>query len=185
LFAALIFPALAAGAPAADGARAAPQGESGPQAKAEGGGESPEKPGAAQSRRPISSRSLAHLYTLMAGEPPLSAADLEVYISRLPQIAALDERPEGLQGVLEATGWSEGRLAYVCVKAGGGLLRLAGGETREMRRQPLFAAPTPEEMELIAQMEPQLSKAFRDLSRSSRDGGQRRARSQPPRQKGP
>ncbi|MDR2338551.1 MAG: hypothetical protein LBF40_00195 [Deltaproteobacteria bacterium] len=137
-----------------------------------------EKPEKAPAPKPISAKSLAHLYTLISGEPPLGQMDLEYYVAQLPRILALGEDPAEAHGILEETGWTEGRLAYVCVKVGIGLNRLLDPSDPKLRRYPLFVAPSEEELALIAQMEPAISKAYNQATRAMNQKNQK------PRQQG-
>jgi hypothetical protein len=129
-----------------------------PKAAKDGG--AAEKP-APPRPKPISSRSLAHLYTLISGQPTLAPLDLEYYIINLPLILGMDENPENAQVILEGTGWTEDRLAYVCVKVGIGLMSIMDQESQRLKRYPYFVTPTAEEMELIVVLEPEISKAYR------------------------
>lgn len=113
--------------------------------------------------KPLSSRSLAHLYVLMKSEPPLAPIDLDYYISHLAQIISLDKNPENVGLVLEGTGWTESRLAYVCVKIGLGLMGILDSEKLDPKRYPFFVYPSKEEEELIALMEPDISKAYKAI----------------------
>jgi hypothetical protein len=112
---------------------------------------------------------MAHLHDQMRGEPPLSPADLELYLAGLPLILTLPEHPENIRDLLEATGWTENRLSYVLVKTGVGLIAILDPNDPRLDRYPLFVLPTPEERDLIRLMEPELSLAFnRDIKNSAR-----------------
>jgi hypothetical protein len=98
---------------------------------------------------------------------------LSFYVRQLPQILSLDQDPGNAHAILEATGWTEGRLAYVCVKVGIGLIMLLDPDDPRLPKYPLFVAPLEEEMALIAQMEAEISKAFRASLRAQDQRGRR------------
>jgi hypothetical protein len=121
---------------------------------------------------------MAHLYDVMSREDPLSERDVELYIAHLPRIEALRGEPSALQEILAATGWSEGRLAYVAGKIGAVLLGFLDPDALKARRLPEFALPTPDEEALVLSREPAIARAYAQVTRTRRDAA---ARDAPPR----
>lgn len=110
--------------------------------------------------RPISSRSMAHLYALMDRQNPLGERDLAFYEKNLAYIVALNDEPEALSRVLSETGWSEDRFVYVVTKVGLGVLRAVDPDNLQLRNVPTFAWPDVEELALIEAHLDSLEKAF-------------------------
>jgi hypothetical protein len=116
----------------------------------------------------------------MSREPPLTERDVEFYVSHLPQIEALKDDPSGLQSLIAATGWTEGRLAYVTAKAGLALMGHLDPEGLKAKKFPAFALPTEEETALVLAKEPAIARAFAQISRTRRDKAARAAPARKP-----
>jgi hypothetical protein len=110
--------------------------------------------------RPISTRSMAHLYDLMARQSPLLESDLIFYEKNAACILALNDAPEALSWVIAELGVTEARFIYVVTKVGLGLLQAAGSNYFQFHQIPDFAWPNQEETALIAAHLDQLTKAL-------------------------
>jgi hypothetical protein len=116
--------------------------------------------------KPISTKSLAHLYEKMAQEPLLTDLDLTTYIHHLPLILELDSQPQKIMELSDATGWTEKRLTYSITKIGIGLYEIIESNNLSVLNPnnfPPFALPTQEEQELILSHSSELIKAFQKI----------------------
>jgi hypothetical protein len=114
--------------------------------------------------KPVSSRSLAHLFERMSKQPPLTELDVALYERHLAAILDLNENPAGLDRLLELTGWTEDRLTYTVAKIGLGLLAELDPENQHLINAPEFALPAGEEIALIKERQGALSRAFQRLA---------------------
>ncbi|MDR1545718.1 MAG: hypothetical protein LBU12_03190 [Deltaproteobacteria bacterium] len=114
--------------------------------------------------RPISARSLAHLFERMSKQPPLVEHDLTLYLQNLEAVTALDDDPSKLGELLELTGWTEDRLTYALAKIGLGLAAAFAPDDQALRQAPEFARPTEEEATLIDSRLDDFSRAFKRLA---------------------
>jgi hypothetical protein len=101
-------------------------------------------------QRPITTFSLAHLFEILAKQPPLMELDLTIYEQNFAALSALNDEPSGLPAFLETTGWSEDRLIYAATKVGLGLMMIFEPQNPRLKFSPQFAKPTASELELIS-----------------------------------
>jgi hypothetical protein len=119
--------------------------------------------------RPISARSLAHLYESMRKEPELDVIDIVIYARNLALIVSLDTDPSGINKALEETNWSLERLIYVCAKVGVGLSQLVYPENPRLINRPDFVDPTAAEEALIKENLTYLTQSYELLSAKPND----------------
>jgi hypothetical protein len=105
----------------------------------------------------------------MSDEPPLTEKDVDLYIRHLPSIDLLKAEPARLQTVLAETGWTEGRLAYVCSKVGLALLWNLDQADFLTKGLPPFAMPSAGETSLVLAREPDIARTFAQITRTSRE----------------
>jgi hypothetical protein len=118
---------------------------------------------------------MAHLYDVMSREQPLTERDVELYVTHLARIDSLKDDPAAIQDILAATGWSEGRLAYVTSKIGAALMGFLDPDAPAARGIPPFAMPTQEEEALVLAKEPAIARAFTQVTRARREKAAREA----------
>jgi hypothetical protein len=93
---------------------------------------------------------------------------VDQYVRHLPEIEALKSDLSGLSGLLLATGWTEGRLAYVVSKTGLALLERLDPEAPTLKSAPPFARPTPEEAALVSDRERDIARAYAQIIQAAR-----------------
>jgi hypothetical protein len=114
----------------------------------------------------MSSKSLAHLYEIMAPEPPLREADVKIFLANASVI--YNQTPILGQSLPlpVIVGWTDNRLVYVVTKINLGILLLVDPRNSLLATAPEFAKPTPLEMETIIGREQDLIKALERLAPS-------------------